>query len=258
FSWVKSYAALGDSFAAGIGAGERRGSAFDQEWQCSRYSDAYPLKIQDVVEADNFKFLACTGAVIDNIVQDQVPQLNQNAGLWDLITVSAGGNDVGFGDVLKACLFLPNGLSNKAACQKALADAESKIDTVLTPSVNKLLGLLEGKLNYKGVIVWTLYAPFFNLSPEPCNSQGWCFVASAWCMSPDVALRTEFNRLVTKTNDKLIEALGNWKTNNRFRKLQWADWGGITEMANGQFCEPDGAANVADDSNSKLAFIRFN
>lgn len=102
YSWIKRYAALGDSFAAGIGVGDRL-SGGDAK-ACSRYEGGYPNKIQAEVKAQDYQFLACSGAVTQDMIQKQVPQLS---GKYDLITISGGGNDVGFSDVLKACLFLP-------------------------------------------------------------------------------------------------------------------------------------------------------
>jgi lysophospholipase L1-like esterase len=102
YSWIKRYAAIGDSFAAGIGVGDLE-DASDAK-ACSRYTGGYPNKIQAIIQAEEYQFLACSGAVSADMIEKQVPQLQ---GKYDLISVSAGGNDVGFSDVLKACLFLP-------------------------------------------------------------------------------------------------------------------------------------------------------
>lgn len=111
--WIKRYAALGDSYAAGIGIGNV-GSAQDAA-ECSRYDGAYPEKIQSIVEAESFQFVACSGDLSKNVVETQLGKL-KSTGFndrveFDLITVSAGGNDVGFSTVLEACLFLPKPVS---------------------------------------------------------------------------------------------------------------------------------------------------
>jgi len=74
---------------------------------CSKYDGAYPLKMQSFIKAPFFKHIACTGAVTKDMMEKQDPQTNYGQ---DLITISAGGNDVGFSDVLKACIFLPQGV----------------------------------------------------------------------------------------------------------------------------------------------------
>ena len=40
FSWIKKWAAIGDSFTAGIGSGSQQGALLTQDWKCSRYSYA--------------------------------------------------------------------------------------------------------------------------------------------------------------------------------------------------------------------------
>jgi lysophospholipase L1-like esterase len=77
--------------------------------ECSRYTGGYPNKVQSVVRAKEYQFLACSGATSKDVIDKQVPQLKDK---YDLITISAGGNDVGFSDVLKACLFLPKPVSS--------------------------------------------------------------------------------------------------------------------------------------------------
>jgi lysophospholipase L1-like esterase len=102
YSWVKRFAAIGDSFAAGIGVGALEGASDAK--QCSRYTGGYPNRMQEEIDAEEYQFLACSGAVSKDMIEKQVPQLK---GQYDLISISAGGNDVGFSDVLEACLFLP-------------------------------------------------------------------------------------------------------------------------------------------------------
>jgi lysophospholipase L1-like esterase len=104
FSWVKSYGAFGDSFAAGIGVGNLRPDVDAKA--CSRYSGGYPAKVQAVIQAQNFQFVACSGDTSKDILATQFAKLLPISSTFDLITMSAGGNDVGFSDVLKACLFL--------------------------------------------------------------------------------------------------------------------------------------------------------
>lgn len=61
FGWISKWSAIGDSYAAGIGAGSSPQSSEDR--QCSRYGDAYPYLLNDLMENDNaeFKFLPCAG-----------------------------------------------------------------------------------------------------------------------------------------------------------------------------------------------------
>jgi hypothetical protein len=163
YTWVKRYTGIGDSFAAGIGIGTALTTAKDVE--CSRYDGAYPLKVQEVIQSQSFLFRACTGATIQDVIEQQLPNIQSNN---NLITVSAGGNDVGFADVLKKCILLP---SSTPRCQSAMIDAADQIDGSLGSNVLKLLDEISSRLASDGIIVWTLYAQFFDESPLPCNQQ---------------------------------------------------------------------------------------
>lgn len=56
-----------------------------------------------------FEYLSCSGATSPEILSSQVSELGTG---YDLITVSAGGNDVGLSDILNACVFQWNPFRN--------------------------------------------------------------------------------------------------------------------------------------------------
>jgi hypothetical protein len=105
FKWIQRFTAIGDSFSAGIDAGSVTHDS--DSVACSKYDGAYPLKMQSFIKAPFFKHIACTGAVISDMIEKQNPQTGYGQ---DLTTISAGGNDVGFSEVLKACIFRPQGV----------------------------------------------------------------------------------------------------------------------------------------------------
>lgn len=91
-SFIKKFAAIGDSYSAGIGAGSRLGSFGTPDWLCSRYDHAYPnLMNQSPMLGDpskrTFEFYSCSGAVVSEIVNDQLPRISSGQ---DIITLSAG------------------------------------------------------------------------------------------------------------------------------------------------------------------------
>lgn len=61
FTWIHTWTAIGDSFAAGIGAGQYPKT--HEDTSCSRYGDAYPVMLNDLMEIPqaSFNFIACTG-----------------------------------------------------------------------------------------------------------------------------------------------------------------------------------------------------
>jgi hypothetical protein len=105
----KNYVALGDSYSSGEGvppffAGTDGGGDF-----CHRSPQAYSEVLGAIYGAAP-RFYACSGAITSNITstfhQGEPPQLSQPGvdSTADLVTMTIGGNDAGFADVLKACI----------------------------------------------------------------------------------------------------------------------------------------------------------
>jgi hypothetical protein len=100
YSWVKNLAAIGDSFTAGIGAGNSLGSGYydkdinkgGDNVKCSRYDLSYPILVNNIIgpSVKDFQFPACSG---DRSVQifDQVSNLKKDI---DMVIMTAGGNDL--------------------------------------------------------------------------------------------------------------------------------------------------------------------
>src|SRR4051812_18970946 len=70
WSWIKNFAVLGDSYAAGIGAGFVLKGNGDSD--CSRYDRAYGMIMNQMFGAKaDFKFKACSGDKSSQVL-DQV------------------------------------------------------------------------------------------------------------------------------------------------------------------------------------------
>ncbi|MFB7906643.1 SGNH/GDSL hydrolase family protein [Kitasatospora sp. NPDC056076] len=92
------YAALGDSFSAGTGSG-----GYDEtSGNCLRSPRAYGPLWAGAHHAGAFQFLACSGALVQDVLDEQVPQLSPDA---TMVTLSAGGNDAAFVPVVARCTF---------------------------------------------------------------------------------------------------------------------------------------------------------
>lgn len=92
------YLAVGDSFSSGEGTP-------GIERTCGRGPAAYPQLVADHLAARDrlasFEFHACTGARVADVER----QLDAVGGArFGLVTVTVGGNDVGFAEVLLDCL----------------------------------------------------------------------------------------------------------------------------------------------------------
>lgn len=117
------YVAFGDSYSSGEGADDYAAGT-DTDYSdapgdgCRRSANAYPQLIaEDAGTPEEFDFVACSGARTWHFYEAQKPnplthdaqflEAELPAGAVDhdtsLITLTIGGNDAGFGDILKEC-----------------------------------------------------------------------------------------------------------------------------------------------------------
>lgn len=91
YSWIKKFAAVGDSFTAGIGSGDLYDET-DNSYDCSRYSYTYPVIMDHFFgpSIDKFTYTACSGAISMGIF-DQINALDDDQ---DVVILTAGGNDL--------------------------------------------------------------------------------------------------------------------------------------------------------------------
>lgn len=110
------YVALGDSYSAGVGVqtgdGDGDGGAEDDgkpaDAACFRHAAAY---YHDVIRAFRFtggsSFWACSGATTAEVLRGKdgrPPQTDRVGAKTSLVTMSLGGNDAGFTNVLTRCV----------------------------------------------------------------------------------------------------------------------------------------------------------
>ncbi len=130
------YVALGDSYASGVGTG----SYDSASGSCRRSPRAYPSLYAATHSLASFSFVACSGATTGSVTSGQLSALSTST---DLVSISVGGNDVGFVSVLSTCV-----LATDSGCLSAIATAKAKAQ-------NTLPGLLG-----------TLYASIHSRSPN--------------------------------------------------------------------------------------------
>ncbi|MPZ79841.1 MAG: SGNH/GDSL hydrolase family protein [Actinophytocola sp.] len=90
------YVALGDSYSSGVGSR----TYYADSGSCYRSPKAYPVLVAQRIGAP-LTFAACSGARVPDV-------LNQLGGLSSataFVTVSVGGNDAGFADVITKCAY---------------------------------------------------------------------------------------------------------------------------------------------------------
>jgi lysophospholipase L1-like esterase len=199
-----SYAALGDSYAAGDGAGSSRLLPhFDIG--CGRFSGAYPVQVANSTDLNipddrrHFKNLACGGTTSTSVLYSQVSQIGDS----DIVTITVGGNEVDFFVVLNACIhqFWP---SPPGSCEKEMLKARTLIQSsAFLDSFNRMVAVTKKKMKPDALLLITGYAAFFNDKSEQCNNVSFSKRNPGNVLTQE--LRASFNKLLIMVNN-VIEA----------------------------------------------------
>ncbi|MEU6502762.1 SGNH/GDSL hydrolase family protein [Streptomyces californicus] len=145
------YVALGDSYSSGVGAGDYLSDSGD----CRRSTNAYPYLWQAANSPASFDFVACSGATTSSVASSQLGVLN---GSTSLVSVTAGGNDVGFADVMQDCV-----LGSEAACISSVDSAVTQMNNSLPGSLDALYDGIRARAPQAQVVVLG-YPRFYQLS----------------------------------------------------------------------------------------------
>src|ERR1700759_3202708 len=106
------YVALGDSYSSGDGAG-----SYGTSGSCDRSANAYPQQWANANDPASFSFVACAGATVSDVLNSQVSSLSAST---TLVSITIGGNDVGFSTVMATCVLAPT-----STCERAVAGADA-------------------------------------------------------------------------------------------------------------------------------------
>lgn len=250
FPWIRKFASIGDSYAAGLGAGTRL------DWSCSRYSHAYPYLLQNSLFGHDSKrthqFLACTGATSTMILETQVPALDTNL---DLITISAGGNDIGLTPILSDCIYQFY-MAGEDACEKSMQAAQDNVadEKQLYRNVTELIEAIKPKMNQDhGVVYVTGYAGFFGAEDEECDKISWSVWKDIECEKQYLKLdmRKALNEMVRSVNAVIRNATQAAGPNVRF-----IDYDSQIEAIRGRYCES--GVQEPEPNRKGLAFYEWN
>ena len=152
------YVALGDSYASGTGTR----SYLSDGTSCQRSTKAYPSLIA-AARGYALNFRACSGARIGDVTSTQLSALTTAT---SYVTISVGGNDAGFADVLTECA-LPGWASN---CNGKINTAQAYITNTLPSALATLYAGIRSRAPYAKVVV-VGYPRIFN--GEDCNAFTW-------------------------------------------------------------------------------------
>ncbi|MFE7167565.1 SGNH/GDSL hydrolase family protein [Streptomyces sp. NPDC057616] len=144
------YVALGDSYSSGVGSGSYTSSSGD----CKRSTKAYPYLWAAAHSPSTFDFTACSGARTGDVLSGQLGPLSTATGL---VSISIGGNDAGFSDVMTTCV-----LQSDSTCLSRINTAKAYVDSTLPGQLNTVYSAISAKAPNAHVVVLG-YPRFYKL-----------------------------------------------------------------------------------------------
>jgi lysophospholipase L1-like esterase len=121
------YVALGDSYSSGTGTG-----SYTLNSGCQRSTYAYPYLAASQRANTSLVFVACSGATTDDVMANQISSVTSDT---KLVSITIGGNDAGFSDVVTACVTI--------GCSGAISDATTYIRNTLPGKLNTVYAAIQ-------------------------------------------------------------------------------------------------------------------
>jgi hypothetical protein len=275
--WIKRWAAIGDSYTAGIGAGRlisQRVTADEvpiklangatksrTNWDCSRYNKAYPKVIEaqfgaHVQKNGGFQYLACSGDRSEQIYQ----QAKALKGELDFVTFTSGGNDLCLAGIIKDCIMLP--YFKSSACETVIAKAQENVKNIIKPNIKQILEALNDKMTKDGIVVVNSYAQFFDSTKDNCDKQswdaGWFLPLGASYQALTISRRNTFNQLVIDINSAIRDAVNDIAKDDKIKyKVGYADWDTwVSTEVDARMCSPSSNGDYPDSNQPDMHFIK--
>ena len=176
-----NYVALGDSYSSGLGAG----SMISSSGSCDRSTSAYPELWASAHQPASFAFVACSGATTSSVISTQLPALS---GATTLVSITVGGNDVGFSSTMETCV-----LHSTSTCVSAISTAEGEIASQLPGELNSVLGDIRANAPNARVVVLG-YPDLYDLSQ------------SSGCIGLSTTDRTDLNQAADQLDAQIQAA----------------------------------------------------
>ncbi|KAF7590495.1 hypothetical protein BBP40_002792 [Aspergillus hancockii] len=177
--------------------------------------------------AHEFTYLSCSGDE-SPAIWEQAKKLDKD---YDLITISAGGNDLGFSDIVQNCIYQVSVIT-ETHCSDSLDHAQDVLQSQeFETNIHKLLKEAGKHLSSSGSIYYTGYGTFFNNETTACNNITWSvanFGKRHQYLTQE--LRTQMNDLVLSLNAKLDK----WVTAAGYTFLDYED---DSQGLLGRFCD---------------------
>jgi lysophospholipase L1-like esterase len=149
---LPQYVALGDSYSSGVGT-----RTFNEE-TCFRSPKAYGPLIA-AARGYSLSFQACSGATTSEVNSKQLGTLSKSTAL---VTITIGGNDAGFSEVLISCA------AYYFTCQGSIEAADHFIEHELPGRLDTTYNDIRAKATTAHVVVLG-YPHLFTSEGKTCN-----------------------------------------------------------------------------------------
>ena len=153
-----NYAALGDSYSAGVGTDDY----YSNSGSCDRSPDSYAALWDASHSVSNFDFAACSGAKTTDVLSGQLGGLSTST---NLITMNIGGNDAGFSSVMTTCI--EDTIFGDSGCINAVDNAETFVRNSLPGLLDTLYAKIKSDAPNARVII-VGYPDFYEV-PGSCS-----------------------------------------------------------------------------------------
>jgi lysophospholipase L1-like esterase len=148
------YVALGDSYSSGVGTRV----FYEESGSCKRSPDAYGPKVA-AARGYTLSFQACSGAKTTDVNEKQLGTLSSTTAL---VTITIGGNDAGFSNVIINCALY------YFTCGSAINEANEFIAKKLPGLLNTTYSDIRAKATTAHVVVLG-YPHLFTKEGATCN-----------------------------------------------------------------------------------------
>ena len=141
-----SYVALGDSYSSGVGTG-----SYTLDSTCKRSVYAYPYLYTQKHAGTSLTFVACSGAKTSDVLATQVQSVTKST---TLVTMTVGGNDIGFANLIYQCTL--------GDCSAALDSARANLEATVGGALDQVYGAVKSRAADGATIVVLGYPRMFS------------------------------------------------------------------------------------------------
>jgi lysophospholipase L1-like esterase len=141
-----NYVALGDSYSSGVGTG-----SYTLSSSCKRSVYAYPYLLAQQRANTALTFVACSGATTNDVMNSQISSVTSST---TLVTITIGGNDLGFASLITACI--------TTDCNTALNNTRTSASSVLSPRLDQVYSAIKSRAAAGAKVVVLGYPRLFS------------------------------------------------------------------------------------------------